>query len=287
MKVITDRGADLTPDQLEGLDIFFTPLTINLDGKTYQSGIDIQPAEFYDLLESAHGMPTTSLPSAGEFAAIYREVALSDPDILSVHISSGLSGTYNTAKIGAEMVEGANITVIDTRTLSAAEGWQVEAAAKAVKAGWEKSRIVTTLAAISQITETIYTLPDLKYLIHGGRISHISGLIAQALNIKPIIGVDLESGKYYQRGRVRTFNKAIDHILDLVARQYPKGTRMRTQVMQTGDMDSANRLMDLFDRFYACTWLPIGDVAPVLGAHTGRGLVGIAYAPLDAYPQVP
>lgn len=287
MQIITDRGADLSPEQLHGLEITFTPLTIHLDGKSYNSGVDIQPLEFYDLLESAQGMPTTSMPSAGEFSEIFKELAEKDPDILSVQISSGLSGTYNTAVMAAEMVNNPNLTIYDTRTLSAAQGWQVEAAARGAKAGWSKDKIIATLDQISQMTETIFTLPDLKYLIHGGRISHISGLLAQALRIKPIIGVEYETGKYYQRARVRTFKKAIEHFVEVVAKSHPLGSKLRIQAMQTGDPESTELLIETLSKSFDCSWLPVGDVAPVLGAHTGRGLVGIAYAALEKYPQLP
>jgi len=289
MHIVTDRGADLTPSQLEGLSdhITFAPLTITLDGRSYVSGVDIQHDEFYELLITAEGMPTTSLPSAGEFAEIYREIARTDPDILSVHISSGLSGTVNSARQAAEMVQEANITVFDTMTLSGAEGWQVEAAARAAKAGWTREKIVALLETIRDVTETIFTLPELKYLIHGGRISHLKGLLASVLNIKPIIGVSKEDGKYYQLGRARTFNRAVQSLADVIAGQHGEGASLRVQVLHAGAPRTAEQLVSLLDSRFDCTFLPTGDVAPVLGAHTGPGLVGAVCAPLDRFPVIP
>lgn len=287
MQVMTDRAADLSPEQRAGLDITFVPLTLTLDGKSYRSGVDIQHTEFYELLESAHGMPTTSLPSAGEFAELYREAARTDPDILSVHISSGLSGTYNAARQGAEMVPEARITVVDTRTLSGAEGWQVEAAARAAAAGWPAERITALLARISDVTDTIFTLPELKYLIHGGRISHLQGLLASALNIKPIIGVDKTTGKYAQRGRARTFKRAVDTLVQLMVEQHGEGTPLRTQVLHANNPATAEHLHERLAQHFDCTFLPVSDIAPVLGAHTGPGLVGVAYAPLVDFPEIP
>ncbi len=287
MQVITDRAADLSPEQLAGLDITFVPLTLTLDGRTYVSGVDIQHQEFYDLLVNAEGMPTTSLPSAGEFAEIYRQAAQKDPDILSVHISSGLSGTYNAASQGAQMVPEANITTWDTMTLSGAEGWQVEAAARAARAGWSIEKTLDLMATIRRITETAFTLPELKYLIHGGRISHLKGLLASVLNIKPIIGVSKEDGKYYQMSRARTFNRAVEAIGDVIAKQHPEGTALRTQVLHARSPEAARHLRNLLDQRFDCTFLPTGDIAPVLGAHTGPGLVGVVYAPLAEYPELP
>ncbi len=287
MIVVTDRGADLSPQQLAGLDIHFVPLTITLDGRSYVSGIDIQPDEFYALLGATEGMPTTSLPSPGEFVTLYRELAKRDPEILSVHISSGLSGTCNTAVEAAKLTPEAHVTVIDTGTLSGAEGWQVEAAARAVKAGWSVEQIRDLLTQIKAATETVYTLPELKYLIHGGRISHISGLMASLLNIKPIIGVSKADGKYYQRGRVRSFDRALARLVSVAAEDHAPGTRLRVQVMHAHNPDGAERLRQLLAAEFECEWLPTTSIAPVLGAHTGAGLVGMVYAAQAAFPTLP
>jgi DegV family protein with EDD domain len=115
MQILTDRGMDLAPEQMEGLNLHFAPLSIHLEGKTYSSGIDLQPDAFYQMLSETEAFPTTSQPSAGEFAEIYREMARTDPDILSIHISSGLSGTINSAEAGAKMVPEANITIFDSK----------------------------------------------------------------------------------------------------------------------------------------------------------------------------
>jgi len=287
MHIVSDRGMDLPPELLEGLTIHLAPLLIGLDGKTYVSGVDIQPEEFYALLPQAQNLPTTSLPSPGEFAQIFRELAKTDPEILYVHISSGLSSTYNSAREGAKLVPEARVTFFDTLTLSAAEGWQVEAAARAAKAGWPMEQVLELLTKVREATDTIFTLPELEYLIHGGRISHIKGLLASVLNIKPIIGVSKVDGKYYQRGQARTYPKALAKLVDVVAEQHGEGTPLRIQIMHTNNLAGVREVKALFDARFPVTWLSPGVVAPVLGAHTGLGLVGLAYAPLSAYPALP
>ena len=183
MQVLTDRAADLSPQQLAGLNLHYAPFIFTLDGKDYSSSVDIQPDEFYHLLASTDGMPSTSVPAPGLFVDIYRELAKTDPDILYVHVSSGLSGTYNSARVAAGMVPEANVHFFDTMTLSGAQGWQVEAAVRAVQAGWTLDQIFELLRRIQSISNTLFTLPSLKYLIHGGRISHLGGLLANTLNI--------------------------------------------------------------------------------------------------------
>ena len=287
MQIVTDRGMDLSPEQLAGLDIHYVPLIFTLDGKSYRSGEDIQPDEFYELLSSTESFPTTSLPSAGEFAELYRMLAARDPEILSIHISSGLSGTLQAARAGAALVPQANVTLVDTKTLSGAQGWQVEAAARAAKAGWAKDRIVALLAGIGAATDTLFTLATLKYLIHGGRISHLKGLLAQVLNVKPIIGVDKTEGRYAQKGQARTLDKAIRSLADTIAHQHRPGTALRAQVLHGHNPQGAARLRERMDQLFQCAWLPTGPIAPVLGAHTGPGLVGIVYAAAADFPDMP
>lgn len=287
MQIVTDSGMDLVPEQKAGLDITMIPLVLTLDGVSYRSGVDIEPDAFYEILAEAKGMPVTSQPSPGDFADIYRRLAQTDPDIVSVHISSGLSGTLNSAIQGAKLVPEANVACFDTKTLSGAEGWHVEGAARGAKAGWPMERVLAVLKQIRDVTDTVFTLPTLKYLIHGGRISHIKGLLASVLRIMPQIGVDKETGKYYQRGRARTFSRAVAGIPHLIAEVYPPGTPMRMQVLHANNYEGGEMLQDHLDKIFDCHFLPIGSIAPVLGAHTGPGLVGVAYAPLSGYPALP
>ncbi len=109
------------------------PLVVNLEGQIFREGVDITTDEFYQRLAETNALPTTSQPSPGDFVAVYRELAADDPEILSIHMSSGLSGTLNSARTAAESVPEAKVTLVDTKTLSAGAGWQVEAAARAVQ----------------------------------------------------------------------------------------------------------------------------------------------------------
>jgi DegV family protein with EDD domain len=285
MQIVTDSGTDvhLPPEQMAGLNLHVLPLTVTLDGRTYREGLDIQPEEFYRLLAATEGMPVTSLPSVGSFAETYRRLAATDPDILSIHISSGLSGTCDAARLGASQVPEANVTVVDTKTLSAAAGWQVEAACRAAQAGWSKERITALLARIGEASESLYTLNELKYLIHGGRISHMKGLIASLLNIKPLIGVEKVRGTYVQRGQARAFKGAIRGLVELVARDHAPGSALRVQVLHAANPEGAALLRAEVDQRFDCTWLPVGPLSLVLGAHTGPSMVGVAYAPLAAF----
>jgi DegV family protein with EDD domain len=289
MQIVTDSGTDLslTPEQKSELNIYTVPLSVTLKGKTYREGLDIQSEDFYSLLEASEDLPTTSQPSAGELADLYRELAANDPDILSIHISSGLSGTTNAARLAASLVTEANVTVVDTKTLSAAAGWQVEAAALAAQAGWAQPRILSLLEQIGQASDSLYTLKELDYLIHGGRISHMKGLLASMLNIKPLIGVEKQDGTYVQLGRARSFKRALAGIVDQVLKQYKPGSSLRLQVLHADNPEGAALLHQEFEARFDCHWRPDSPISLVLGAHTGPTLVAAAYAPEVAFAQVP
>lgn len=289
MQIVTDSGTDigLTEEERHALNIHVVPLVVTLNGKSYREELDITAETFYPLLEASENLPTTSQPSSGDFATIYRNLAETDPDILSIHMTSGLSGTYNSAKAGSALVPGARITHVNTKTLSAAAGWQVKAAARAVLAGWKLDRILPMLQQISDASESIYTLNELKYLIHGGRISHMKGLIASLLNIKPIIGVEKQGGTYVQKGQARTFLGAIKGLVNIMLRDHPEGTRLRVQVLYAMNLEGGAMLKDQIEKHFHCDWLPIGPMSLVLGAHTGRSMVGVAYAAHSTFVNLP
>ncbi len=289
MQIVTDSGVDLyiPTEQADELGIHTVPLVVTLSGKSYREDVDIQPDGFYPLLEASDNLPTTSQPSAGDFAETYRRVAATDPDILSIHMTSGLSGTVNSARAAAELVPEANVTIVDTKTLSAAAGWQVIEAARALQAGWSKERVLALMERIGDASDSIYTLQELKYLIHGGRISHMRGLIASILNIKPLIGVEKVGGTYVQLGQARSFKRAVKGLVDHIASQHATGSALRVQVLHSHNPDGAAMLRDQVGRRFDCTWLPVGPMSLVLGAHTGPSMVGVAYAPSEVFADVP
>ncbi len=288
MKIVTDSGTDtnLPPEEMEALNITVVPLNVTLDGKTYREGIDIKPGDFYDLLDASENMPTTSQPSAGDFAETYRRLSADGSEILSIHMTSGLSGTYNSALAGAEMVPEAKVTHFDTKTLSAAAGWQVKAAALAIKNGTAVEKALTLAKRVGDASESMYTLSELKYLIHGGRISHMKGLIASLLNIKPLIGVEKVNGTYIQMGQSRTFKRALQGLVDKAKSFYPEGSELQTQVLYSYNPEGAQMLRDLVDKTFKCTWLPMGPMSLVLGAHTGRTMVGLGFCPVEIMAEI-
>jgi DegV family protein with EDD domain len=283
MQILTDRGADITPEVVQEFGITFAPLRILLDGKTYTSGVDLDSSTFYKMLDETKNFPTTSMPSAGEFADLYREMAKTDPEILSIHISSGLSGTLTAAKLGAEMVPEAKVTFWDSMTLSCPFGWQVETAARMIKSGINIETVLQKLNNMRDKVQGMFTLNDLRYLIHGGRISHISGLVASVLNIKPIIGVEKQEGKYFQVGKFFSISRAIQGMVSQVETWYGTKDKMRIQLLHGNNLDAVAQLREKLSSAFNCVFDPILPIAPVLGAHTGPSLVGLSVAPASLF----
>jgi DegV family protein with EDD domain len=287
MQIVTDSGSDITIDDAKKFNIHMLPLKIDLDGKSYKAGLDISPDEFFDLMDHANGMPVTSTPSVGEFQELYRELAKTDPEILSIHISSGLSATSNTAVQAAKLVLEAKITVLDTLTLSAGTGWQVMAAAKMRDAGTKLPDILEKLRQIQATTKTYFSLPTLKFLIAGGRIGHLKGLLASLLGILPVIWVSNVDGKYYDVAKKRTFIKAIEEIPNLVLKDHPAGSVLQAQVCHASYPEGARMLKEALDKVFKMEWLPDVHLGTALGAHTGRGLTGVIVAAKDQLPSLP
>jgi DegV family protein with EDD domain len=287
MQIVTDSGVDFAPEQLKGIEISIIPLLVMMNGRTYRSGVDLQTDEFYNMLDASNVFPTTSQPSAGDFAELYRSLAAKDKDIISIHLSSNLSGTYNSARLGAEQVPEANITLVDSRTVSGALGWVVEAVAKAIKAGWTREEIMPLVKLVSDKTDIVYTIATLKYLVHGGRIGRVKGLVGSLMDFKPIIGIDKNEGINVPKGQVRTLKKGILHIAELVSHQYEPGTEMRFQVLSGNNKEGADMLKERLDQVFKCHFIETTSISPVLGAHTGSGLVGLTYGPWEPFAKLP
>ncbi|MBN1437981.1 MAG: DegV family protein [Anaerolineales bacterium] len=289
MHIVTDSGCDLnlTAEQREDLGIRVVPLSVTLGGSTYEEGPDLNPAEFYSRLETSKDLPTTSQPPSGVFVELYRKLAKTSRSIFSIHISSGLSGTLDSARTAAAQVPEAEVTFFDTKTLSAGAGWMVEAAARARRAGWEKERILGLLERIRASTQTIFTLKELRFLIHGGRISHLKGLIASVLDIKPILGVDNRGdGKYIQLGQARTITGAIKGLADTLKERLSPDGPYRAQVVYALNPEDAAGLQQTIAEKISCYWLAAGRLSLVLGAHTGPSLIGAVVAPRSVFEGV-
>ena len=245
------------------------------------SSADITADEFYNRLEAMRpAIPSTAQPSSGVFNELYQKVADASRNILSIHVSSGLSGTINSARVGAEHIKEAVVNIFDSMTLSGGERFQVLAAAKAAKAGWNLKAILERLENIRANTEVIYTLETLEYLARGGRIGRVQALMGSVLKIKPIIRVDHKDGKYTTVAKGRTVSQNLGTIVDHIANMYGAIPLWAT-VLHGRFSESADALAKSMSERLNIKKLEILRISPVLGVHTGPGIVGTAVIPME------
>lgn len=280
LRIVTDSAADLVPEECEALGISVVPLRIQFPEGVVNSE-DITRDDFYARLKAMWPqIPSTSLPSPGMFTELYRRIAKQDKDILSIHISAGLSKTLESANLGARDVEEANIEIVDTMTLSGGQRFQVVTAAQAARAGQSKEMILDRLAQIRKSTETIYTLDTLAYLAKGGRIGRVQALTGSVLNIKPLIHVDRTDGKYSTIGKERTITRALETIASHLAKEYGD-TRLWVSVIHGQAPDYADQLTELLREKINVAKLESLRISPVLGVHTGPKIVGASVVPIS------
>ena len=280
MKIVTDCAADMSVEELEELGIIQAPLFIQFPEGEVNSA-DISADDFYNRLEAMRpAIPTTAQPSSGIFAELYRRVAQVEKDILSIHISSGLSGTINSARDGGDQVKSeANVSYWDTLTLSGGERFQVMAGALTAKAGWALHSIQERLEKIREKTEVIYTLDTLEYLARGGRIGRVKAIAGALLNLKPVIRVDAD-GKYSTVTTGRTLSKSINAIAGHLFQKYAH-TPVWVTVLHGRFAEKAEVLANELKAKLNIQKLEVIRISPVLGVHTGPGIVGVAVVPME------
>jgi DegV family protein with EDD domain len=279
MKIVTDCAANMPAEELDQYEILQAPLFIQFPEGEVNSA-DISADDFYNRLESMRPqIPTTAQPSSGIFAELYRKLAEKSRDILSIHISSGLSGTIDSARVGGEQVGEANVHLWDTLTLSGGQRFQVLAAALATRAGWALRAIQERLTKIRERTEVIYTLDTLEYLARGGRIGRVKALAGALLNLKPIIRVDTD-GKYSTVKTERTLGKSMNTIADYLAEKYDS-TPLWVTILHGRFAEKADILAQNMKEKLKVARLETLRVSPVLGVHTGPRIVGAAVVPME------
>jgi len=281
MKIVTDAAANLSAEKAAELGVVVVPFQITFMGKTYRDGVDIQPDDLYRLYsENPREFSITSQPSAGDFASTYEQIQ--DEEILSVHLSSGLSGTYASAEQAARMLSQRLITVIDSRMVGPALGWMVETGAHGIKLGWSKERILEAMKRVKENTLTMVTFSDISHLIHSGRVSHLQGIVASLLKIKPIIGMNPVDGRYSNVGAEMTMNRAMQKMVRVVHQKFGDH-KLRLQLMHGNNLAGVELLKSAVAELLDSVEDQLVPVTLVLGAHAGPTVVGLAAAPQSLF----
>ena len=270
LRIVTDSTCDLPRDAIQALGITVVPLSILFGDEELLDGIDIQAEQFFRRLERDPHMPTTAQPSPALFARAYqRLIDEGATEILSIHLAHQLSGTLESARQGAQWLEGARIEFLDSSTVSLGLGVGVMEAAKAARAGASIEDVSALAADIFRRTHIFVTLDTLEYLRRGGRMSRGQEWLGTLLKVKPVLSI--EHGEVVPVGRVRTRQRAIE---DIIARCADLRPVEHLFVLHSTTPDEASYMRDRIAALDAHAPITVGPVTPVVGVHGGPGILG-------------
>jgi DegV family protein with EDD domain len=277
--VVTDSTSYLPRDLVAARGIHEVSLYVS-DGGGQRRELDIDDyARFYDDLRAATDLPTTSQPSIGDFTAVYEPLVAAGADVVSVHISCGISGTVESARqAAAEVVRahpGRRIEVVDSTASAGALGLVALATSASAGAGGDADAVVAAAKAGIDAMRFWFAVDTLEYLRRGGRIGAAQAWLGGALKIKPILTLD---GQITPIERVRTSKRAFERMVEyLRARQADGADGWVVQHVQSPEV--ADRLIARGREIYGCEPAFVSEVGPVIGAHVGPGLVGVGGIP--------
>ena len=274
--IVTDSTADLPTSLTRTRSINVVPLTLNFEGRSLLDGVEIRPSEFYRKLPNATTHPTTSQPSAGRFAETYAGLLANHSDVVSIHISQKLSGTYASAVQGAEMTDPKRVHVLDSELVSMSLGLITLAASEMVANGADAAAVVDGVTAMRDRVQTYFSVATLEFLRRGGRIGRASAMLGSVLQVKPVLCI--RDGLVTPLERVRTFDRALNRVVELT-RDVDRGKGLCVIVGHADAEDDAERVARELES--QCDTLMIQPLGPVVGAHAGPGVVGVGCYPAD------
>lgn len=274
LRIIVDSSADLTAEELKEKNIELLPLNVLLDGKTYQDGVNLERNQFYELLTSCEDFPKTSQPSPEAFINLFEDAKEKGDDLILILLSSGLSGTYQTAFMAKNMVEYDKVHIIDSLTATHMIHIMADYADKLRKEGLSAVEIVEKVEAIKLKVQVLAAVDTMEYLYRGGRVNKATAAIGELAKIKPIIRVN-EEGKVVVTGKCLGKNKALRFIIDNLKNKNlnPDFPLYSVYTYGTENCEKLEEKMEkegfvIKDRY---------QVGSSIGAHIGPGVFGIFF----------
>lgn len=274
-KIVTDSLADIPLSLMQGLDITIVPCTVQLGNKTYRDKLDLSTTEFYRLLATTPKPPTTSNPAVGVFEDVYRKLARTTSQIISIHVSSSLSGTWNSARLAAQNVKQdlpAMIEVVDSQQLSMAQGWLVVLAARAAARGGNLTEIIELVEAALARPRLIAMLDTLEYAQRSGRLGKAASMVGAMLNVKPLLSIT--RGEVLPLGAARTQHHALERLVEIALEQ---GLGQEIAIVHCYAEVLARRLKQLLMAHIPEKQITLAETGPVSGTHVGPGVVRLAW----------
>jgi DegV family protein with EDD domain len=282
IKIVTDSTNYLPPDEIKKHDIRVVPLNVHFgEDRVFQEGVTIDNDQFYAMLAEAPELPTTSQPSPGQFLQVFSELINAGHDVLCIVISSKLSGTYQSALDAKSMLPDAHILVVDTYSVASPLGLMVVTAAEMAARGCTMDEIVARVDQMRRDMKVYFVVDTLEFLQKGGRIGAARAFLGTLLKVKPILILD--DGVVKPLDQVRTKRKAIQRLLSELESHVSPGQPVQAIAMHAQVPDEVRELEAEVRRHFNCQRTIFGEVGPVVGTHTGPGLLGAAICP-EAWP---
>ncbi|MDO8491711.1 MAG: DegV family protein [Dehalococcoidia bacterium] len=276
--IITDSNTCLPRELVDQYGITVVPIQLAIDGRVYHDGVDITPSELYRLLPLVSKIPTTAAPSPGSYLETYRQLAQRFDNILCITISSQFSAIHESAQLArqmaAEVFPQVRINVIDSGTAAMAQGFAVLEAARAAAQSKDLDEVTAAAVRISSRTSVLAILDTLNYLAKSGRVPKIAAWAGSVLNIKPII--ELSQSHVGLLARPRTKRQSVQRLLQEMNRRL--GARpAHIAVVHTNVPAEAEELRQRIESMFNCVEMYVTEFTPVMGIHTGPGLLGAAF----------
>ncbi len=279
LRIVTDGAADMPPTWEKEFDIQVIPINIQFGEKSYLQYVDLDNAGFYKLVSETRKIPRTSQPSPHQFAEFYRKIARKGDSILSIHVTSKLSGTYASAVTAAEDVKDEfKVYPVDSAVGSAGIGLMCREARKMDKAGKSVEQIVKKLEGIRDRVRVILALDTLEYAKMSGRVGALQAAVASALNVKPI--AVLRDGVLNMAERVRTRKASIERLLEMGKQEFGD-SQVYLAVVQANDPASGRALLEQARTRFNCKDAIMTDLSISVAANLGPGTVGLVLYPVE------
>ena len=277
LKIVMDSAGEIPQEWRSEYDVEVIPVNIHFENKTYQQGVDLSDDDFYQIADSTGVIPKTSQPTPQQFIELYKRIAKASDTILSLHISSKLSGTFNSAVLAAqELKNKLNIIPYDTGSGSAAVGFMCKEARQLDKAGATLQAILARMDVIRQNINVVLTLDTLDYARRSGRVKALPAALASLIKIKPVI--ILKDGALDMREIVRTRQRAINRVLEIIHQQVDDRL-INVAVVHSRSIDAAKQLLQKVNETLHVNEVILSDLSIGVAANLGPGTIGIiAYA---------
>lgn len=273
--VVTDSTAYLSEDVVKKHHITVVPLSVNFGDETFKEEVDITGPDFYNKMKNTEKLPTTSQPSVGDFLTAYEALAAEYDEIISIHLSSGISGTIQAATQAAEMVENVKVSIVDSEISVSPQALLVKETVAAIGAGWDVNQIVSHLEQLKQTGRAYFIVDDLAHLHRGGRMNAAQFFIGSMLKIKPVL--TFENGKIVPFEKIRTFKKAKARIFDLLHEDGSKGEPFVVSIVHANIEADAQEWAKEVKEKYPHAEVDVTNFGPVIGTHVGEGTIGMTW----------